>query len=134
MEGNPYTEIPISGVEKKIVITSKIGTTTIIPIECDVKQWSSLYVEYNGYESKPTEYKYTVKYGDSKTISGSFSLTFSDMAIYCFTIGSRCNNTRFLKGDIFSLEIYHVNKTSEPFPECLKILVINNHVLKTPSS
>ena len=52
------------GVEKKTVITSKIGSTTIILIENDVKQWSALYVEYKGYDSKPTEHNYTVKCGD----------------------------------------------------------------------
>ena len=51
MEGNPYTEISISGAEKNIVITSKMGTTSIISVQNDVKQWSTLYVAYNGYDS-----------------------------------------------------------------------------------
>ena len=37
VEGNPYTEISISGVEKKIIIKSKKETTEIISIENDVK-------------------------------------------------------------------------------------------------
>ena len=41
-EQNPYKEISISGVEKKIVITSKIGTPHIISIENNVKQWTTL--------------------------------------------------------------------------------------------
>ena len=38
VEENPYTEISISGVEKKIVITSKISTKNTISIDNDVKQ------------------------------------------------------------------------------------------------
>ena len=130
MEENPYTEISISGAEKKIVIKSKKEKTKIISIENDVKQWSTLYVEYKGYESKPTEYNYIVKCGDSKIASGSFLLDFDDMAMFGFAMGSRFNNTGFLRGEISSLEIYHVSETSKPFPECLKNLVINNHVMK----
>ena len=48
-------------------------------------------------------------------------------------MGSRFDNTGFLKGEISSLEIYHVDDPSKPFPECLKKLVIDNHVMKTPS-
>ena len=47
-EGNLYTEISISGAEKTIVITSKKDTEKIIRIDYDVKQWSTLYVEYKG--------------------------------------------------------------------------------------
>ena len=52
------------------------------------------------------------------------------MAIYGFTMGSRFKNTGVLKGEISSLEIYHANETSNPFPECLKNLVIDNHEMK----
>ena len=79
-----------------------MGATHIISIENDVKQWSTLYVAY--HESKRTEYKYTVRCGDSETISGSFLLDFNDFGQYGFTMGSRYDNTRFLKGEISSLE------------------------------
>lgn len=128
MEENPYTEISVSG--NAIVIKSKKEKTKIISIENDVKQWSTLYVEYKGYDSKPTEYNYIVKCGDSKITSGSFLLDFNDMAMFGFAVGSRFNDTGFLKGEISSLEIYHVSETSKPFPECLKNLVIDNHVMK----
>ena len=87
-------------------------------------------MEYKGYESKPTEYKYIVKCGNSKTISGSFLLDFTGFSQFGFAMGSRFNNTGFLKGEISSLEIYHVDDPSKPFPECLKNLVTNNHVMK----
>jgi len=57
-------------------------------------------------------------------------LDFNDLAKFGFALGSRFNDTGFLKGEISSLEIYHVNDPSKPFPECLKNLVINNHVMK----
>ena len=76
VDGNPYTEISISGAEKKIVITSKIGAKNTISIYNDVKQWTTLYVEYRGYESKPTEYNYIVKCSDSKIKSGSFFIRY----------------------------------------------------------
>ena len=95
-----------------------------------MKQWTTLYVEYKRYESKPTEYNYIVKCSDSKITSGSFSLDFNDFAQFGFAMGSRFNDTGFLKGEISSLEIYHVNETSKPFPECLKNLVIDKHVMK----
>ena len=129
MEDNPYAEISISGAEKKIVIKSKIDEPVIVSIENDVKQWTTLYVEYRGYESKPTEYNYIVKCGQEKT-SGSFLWDSSDMFMFGFSMGSRFNDTRFLKGEISSLEIYHVNETTKPFPECLKNLVIDNHMMK----
>ena len=130
MEENPYTEISVSGAEKKIVIKSKIDEPMIVSIENDVKQWSTLYVEYRGYESKPTEYNYIVRCGDSTITSGSFLWDSSDMFMFGFAVGGRFNDTGFLNGEISSLEIYHVNETSKPFPECLKNLVINNHVMK----
>ena len=133
-EGNPYTDISISGAEKNIVITSIKETKNTILIENDVKQWTTLYVEYKGYESKTTEYNYIVKCSDSKIISGSFLLEFSDLAMFGFAMGSRFNDTGFLKGEISSLEIYHVDDPSKPFPECLKKLILDNHVMKTPSS
>ena len=102
----------------------------IVSIENDVKQWSTLYVEYRGYESKPTEYNYIVRCGDSTITSGSFLWDSSDMFQFGFAVGGRLNDTGFLNGEISSLEIYHVNETSKPFPECLKNLVINNHVMK----
>ena len=95
-----------------------------------MKQWTTLYVEYKRYESKPTEYNYIVKYGDSKIASKSFSLDFNNLAKFGFAMGSRFNNTGFLKREISSLEIYHVDDPSKPFPECFKNLVINNHVMK----
>jgi hypothetical protein len=128
-EDNPYAEVSISGAEKKIVIKSKIDEPVIVSIENDVKQWSTLYVEYRGYESKPTEYNYIVRCGQKKT-SGSFLWDSSDMFMFGFSMGSRFNDTRFLKGEISSLEIYHVNETTKPFPECLKNLVIDNHMMK----
>ena len=130
MEGNPYTEISISGAEKKIVITSKKDTEKIIRIDYDVKQWSTLYVEYKGYESGLTEYKYIVKSVGSEIVSGTFSLKYDNLATLGFEMGARCDKTRFLKGEISSLEIYHVNEASKPFPECLKNLVIDKHVMK----
>ena len=133
-EQNPYTEISISGVEKKIDITSKIGTKNTFSIYNDVKQWTTLYVEYRGYESKPTEYNHIVKCSDSKIKSGSFLLDFAGFSQFGFAMGSRFNNTGFLKGEISSLEIYHVDDPTKPFPECLKNLVIDNHVMKTPPS
>ena len=86
---NPYTEIPISGVEKKIFITSKIKSKGTISIDCDVKQWTTLYVEYKGYESKPTEYNYIVKCVDSKIASKSFSIDFNDLAKFGFAMDSQ---------------------------------------------
>ena len=130
MEENPYSEITVSGAEKKIVIKSKIDEPMIVSIENDVKQWSTLYVEYRGYESKPTEYNYIVRCGDSTITSGSFLWDSSDMFQFGFAVGGRTNDTGFLNGEISSLEIYHANETSKPFPECLKNLVINNHVMK----
>ena len=127
---NPYTEISISGVEKKIFITSKKETKNTISIGCDVKQWTTLYVEYKGHESKQTKYNYIVKCGDSEIVTGTFSLNYDNLAKFGFAMGSRYDNTGFLKGKISSLEIYHVNETSKPFPECLKNLIINNHVIK----
>ena len=127
---NPYTEISISGAEKKIVIRSKKDTEKIIQIDCDVRQWTTLYIEYKGHESKPTEYKYIIKRGDSEIITGTFSLNYNNLAKFGFAMGGRYNDTGFLKGEISSLEIYHINETSKPFPECLKNLVINNHVMK----
>ena len=62
--------------------------------------------------------------------SGTFLLNFNDMSSFGFAVGSRLNGTGFLKGEISSLEIYHINETSKPFPECLKNLVIDNHVMK----
>ena len=44
-EQNPYTEISILGLEKKIVIKSIMGAPHIILIYNDVKQWTTLYVE-----------------------------------------------------------------------------------------
>ena len=130
-EQNPYTEISISGVEKKIVITSKIGAPHIISIENDVKQWTTLYVEYRGHESRPIEYKYNVKCGDLEIVSGSFLLDFAGFSQFGFAMGSRFNNTGFLKGEISSLEIYHVGDPSKPFPECLRKLIIDKHVMKS---
>ena len=130
MEENPYTEISISGVEKKIFITSKKETKNTISIGCDVKQWTTLYVEYKGHESKQTKYNYIVKCGDSEIVTGTFSLNYDNLAKFGFAMGSRYDNTGFLKGKISSLEIYHVNETSKPFPECLKNLVIDKHVIK----
>ena len=129
-EQNPYTEISISGAEKKIVIRSKKDTEKIIQIGCDVKQWTTLYIEYKGHESKQTKYNYIVKCGDSEITSGSFSLNYNNLAKFGFAMGSRFNNTGFLKGEISSLEIYHVGDCSKPFMECLKNLVIHNHVMK----
>ena len=57
--------------------------------------------------------------GDSETISGSFLLYFNDFGQYGFTMGSRYDNTRFLKGEISSLEIYHIDDTSKSIPECV---------------
>ena len=59
-----------------------------------------------------------------------FQMIYTIFSQFGFAMGSRFNNTGFLKGEISSLEIYHVNETSKPFPECLKNLVINNHVMK----
>ena len=106
-----------------------MGGTYVISICNDVKQWTTLYVEYRGYESKPTEYNYIVKCSDSKVTSGSFSLDFDDFGQFGFAMGSRFNNTGFLKGEISSLEICHVDDPSKPFPECLRKLVIDKHVI-----
>ena len=95
-----------------------------------MKQWTTLYVEYRGYESKPTEYEYIVKCSDLKTIYESFSLDFDNFGQFGFAMGSRFNNTWFLKGEISSLEIYHAADPTKPFPECLKNLVIDNHERK----
>ena len=75
-------------------------------------------------------YNYIVRCGDSTITSGSFLWDSSDMFMFGFAVGGRFNDTGFLNGEISSLEIYHVNETSKPFPECLKNLVINNHVMK----
>ena len=95
-----------------------------------MKQWSTLYVEYKRHESRPTEYKYIVKSADSKITSGTFSLMYDDLATLGFEIGARSDKTRFFKGEISSLEIYHVNEAPKPLPECLKNLVIDKHVMK----
>ena len=86
-------------------------------------------MEYRGYEYRPTEYKYIVKCGDSKTISGSFLLDFAGFSQFGFAMGSRVNNIGFLKGEISSLEIYNVDDSSKPFPECLRKLIIDKHVI-----
>ena len=54
-----------------------------------------------------------------------FLLDFAGFSQFGFAMGSRFNNTGFLKGEISSLEIYHVDDPSTPFPECLRKLIID---------
>ena len=58
-----------------------------------------------------------------------FLLEFAGFSQFGFAMGSMFNNTGFLKGEISSLEIYHVDDSSKPFPECLRKLIIDKHVI-----
>ena len=66
-----------------------------------MRQWATLYIEYKGHESKPTEYKYIIKRGDSEIITGTFSLNYNNLAKFGFAMSGRYNDTGFLKGEIF---------------------------------
>ena len=44
-------------------------------------------------------------------------------------VGSRYDDTRFLQGNIASIEMYHV-RGQKSMPQCLKNLVIKNHLIK----
>ena len=128
----PYREISLSGIEKKIFITSynQEGKPKHISIDHDAKQWTTLYIEYNGYTSKPSDYTYIIKGADSTISSGHFTLDSDDYAAFGLAVGSRFSNDGFFTGEISSLEIYHVSNTLKKFPKCLQNLVIDNHIMK----
>ena len=136
--GNPYREISVSGADGgSINITSSSFTKTEhVNIKHNVKNWTTLYIEYRAYEpssKKPTDYTYIIN-GDG-TLSGHFKLESVGYGfpIYGFSLGSRFSEDNFFKGEVSSLESYVIDDEmckQTKIPECLKKLVMNNHIIK----
>ena len=133
---NFYQEIMISGRGTIDIISMMDGNMKKKSITHDVKQWTTLYLEYKSYKvesSKPTDYYYMIN-GDS-TLSEHFNLhiVIDESEYLGFSLGSRWDtDVGFFKGVITSLESYYVNGTStqDNIPRCLKNLVNKNHIIR----
>ena len=76
--------------------------------------WTTLFIEYLG-ASPQTHGSYIIN-NDPK-LTGTFTFDSSGEMSSGFSVGSRYDNTRFLQGEIASIEIYHAKggkKTNSP--------------------
>ena len=48
-----------------------------------------------------------------------------------FSVGSRYDNTRFLQGEIASIEIYHAKGGKKQIPQAVQGLVIKNQLIES---
>ena len=109
-----YCEIKVTANE---IILHAHTVTEIIQHSC--KNWTTLFIENNSDE-EITHYRYNVN-----GITGSFVAPVRDSGNGGFSLGSRWDDTFFLKGQIASLEMYWMEScTSLPHP--VKEVIIRN--------
>ena len=104
------TEIGISGRENE--------KPKCVIIKHPNRNWTTLFLEYMALEHV-TKCNYIIN--NNPHLGGMFTFDSYDEMSIGFAVGSRYDNTRFLQGEIASIEMYH-GKGKEQIPKLLKIL------------
>ena len=113
------TTITVTGEEK--------GITKIVPIQYNCHNWTTFFLEYI-VSGGQTQFTYSIN-NDTKS-TGDFTFDSIQEIMTGFAVGSRYNNTRFLQGEIASIEMYHVKaKNNQKKPHSLKDLIIKNQLI-----
>ena len=95
------------------------GKTKRVTIHHAVHSSTTLFIEYLG--------AYPQTHG-SYIINNDPKFDSSESKSSGFSVGSRYDNTRFLQGEIASIEIYH-GRGKKQIPQAVKDLVIKNQVI-----
>ena len=88
--------------------------------------WTTLFLEYTAMKNV-TKFNYIIN--NDPQSEGSFTFDTYHEMYSGVAVGSRYDDTRFLQGNIASIEIYHV-RGQKSMPQCLKNIVIKNHLIK----
>ena len=110
----------ISATNTEINVWGKeIGKTKRVTIHHAVHSWITLFIKYlGGYPQ--THGSYIIN--NNPKLMRTFMFDSSDEMSSSFSVGSRYDNTRFLQGEIASIEIYHGKGKKNKFPKLLKTL------------
>ena len=111
---------------QKSIYGGKNGKTKRVIIHHPAHNWTTLFIEYLG-ASPQTHGSYIINNGPKLT--GTFTLDSSDEMSSGFSVGSRYDNTRFLHGEIASIEIYHGKGGKKQIPQAVKDLVIKKQLI-----
>ena len=112
------TEIGILGMET--------GKTKRFIIQHSCRNWTTLFVEYAA-GTYQTQGRYIIN--NDQKLTGDFTFDSIGDMDSGFSVGGRYDNTRFLQGEIASIEMYHVKAKKDTPPDCLKDLVIKNQLI-----
>ena len=115
--GQSGVEIKISGATE---ITIQFHKVKEIVQHSSLKEWTTLFIEYNS-DKKTAHFTY-----DVNGSIGSFTAPAEHGARLGFVLGSRWDGTKFLDGEIASVECYSNRHTVAPLPDTLKSMVIKN--------
>ena len=112
------TEINIRGMEN--------GKSKLISIHHNCRDWTTLFIEYVSAATQETQLTYIIN-NDPK-LTETFTFDVIESMNSGIAVGGRYDNSRFLQGDISSIEIYHVKRNNE-FLRSLKDLVVKNQCI-----
>ena len=113
------TEIGISGRENE--------KPKCVIIKHPNRNWTTLFLEYMALDHV-TKFNYIIN--NNPQLGGTFTFdSYGEMPIG-FAVGSRYDNTRFLQGEIASIEMYH-GKGNKQIPQAVKDLVIKNQLIES---
>ena len=125
-KGKYFHEIYVTTTEIGICGREKEKPRSVI-IQHPNHNWTTLFFEYMAMEDV-TKCNYIIN--NDPQLEGTFTFdTYYEMGDG-YAVGSRFDDTRFLQGDIASIEMYHM-PGKLPLPQCLKSLVIKNHLIDT---
>jgi hypothetical protein len=113
------TEIGISGRES--------GKAKCVIIKHPNRNWTTLFLEYTALEHV-TKCNYIIN--NNPHLGGAFTFDSYEEMSTGFAVGSRYDNTRFLQGEIASIEMYH-GKGNKQIPQAVKDLVIKNQLIES---
>ena len=121
-----YQEISVTSTEIHIWMQKNMKEGHII-IPHATHKWTTLFVGLVATADR-THGSYIIN-GDAK-LTGSFTIDTIDEDVLGFSVGSRYDDTRFLNGEIASIELYHERGKKE-IPQALKDLIIRNQLIES---
>ena len=129
MSSDNWNEISVTNTEINIW-GKKNGKTKRVNIHHAVHKWTTLFVEQVTAKDR-MHGRYIIN--NNPKLTGSFTFDCYHSMFSGFSVGSRYDNTRFLQGEIASIEIYHGKGKQIPQrpSKTLKDVAIKNQLVES---
>ena len=124
----PFYEIIATDISIQVICPDGDLSSTSFFTRHNTRDWTTLFVEWIPLPNKRERCNYIINNDVSKMVT--FNYTATTINFDKFWIGARAQKTKYLLGEICSLEIYEKVNCNESIPPVLRDLVISNQMIK----